>query len=99
MSHKIFIDYDDEYRHYYDDVDELIADELKQTIYIDSPEHIIKKLHYEEEIKEYKDLYYICPYKGCNAQPVYKTRRDYHDNIYHPNLWQRFIKYIFCRYL
>lgn len=98
MAHKIFIDYDDEFKYFYDE-EELITEELKQTIYIDSPENIKKKLHYDEEIKEYKDLYYICPYKGCNAQPVYKTRRDYHDNIYHPNLWQRFIKYIFCRYL
>ena len=50
MEHKIFIDRDDKYRYFYDE-EELIAEELKQTIYIDSPEHIKKKLHYDEEIK------------------------------------------------
>ena len=31
MEHKIFIDYDDEFKYYYDE-EELIAEELKKTI-------------------------------------------------------------------
>jgi len=94
----------DEYKDLYDIYDDdkyneiLITEYVESSLYEDSPKYI-KKLHYDKQMSETKDYYYICPYKSCNGiQPVlYEYKLD-HNKFYHQTLMDKILYWVCCRF-
>ncbi len=102
MSNKIPLDKGDEYDIYDDDTyhSVLINEYVESNIYDDSPPpiHYIKKLHYEKEMNETKDYYYLCTYANCINQPVLYEHKEYHNKFYHPSLIDKILYWVCCRF-
>jgi hypothetical protein len=99
MSNKIPKDNDDIYKYYDDDeYTTIITEYVENSIYDDSPKHYIKKLHYEKEINETKDYYYLCTYPYCTNQPVLLEYKEQHNKYFHPSYIDKILYWLCCRF-
>ena len=100
MSNKrIAKDPDDDFKYYDDDEYANITTEyIQNALYEDSPKHYTKRFHYEQQMLQTRDYYYLCPYPYCSNQPVLLEYKEQHNSYFHPSYIDKILYWLCCRF-